>query len=160
GCPRDRLLNQDWPTSYFGLPERMERARANLKLAERNLQLAKEAQTKPNPSEKLPKKEKIRDLEQLKETLLALDKQIWEASTKGDTKALRKLMAENYLSIWALDDRTDKAQSLETAKRYRYSDRTMRDIEIRRVSQNAAVLTYVCSYKVSVDNEEPRELSD
>jgi hypothetical protein len=105
-------------------------------------------------------KEARDDDEKLKETLLDLDKQMWNASTKGDTKVLTKLMAENYLSIWASDDRTDKAAALETAKRYRYSDRTMRDVEVRRVSKDAAVLTYVCSYKVSVDQEEPRALPE
>jgi RNA polymerase sigma factor (sigma-70 family) len=100
------------------------------------------------------------DNEKLKETLLELDKQMWDASTKGDTKVLSKLMAETYLSIWAIDDRTDKAAALETSKRYRYSDRTLRDIDVRWVSKDAAVLTYVASYKVSVDNEEPRALPE
>jgi RNA polymerase sigma factor (sigma-70 family) len=100
------------------------------------------------------------DDERLKETLLELDKQMWDASTKGDTKVMEKFLAENYLSIWAIDDRTDKAAALETAKRYRYSDRTMRDIEVRQAGKDAAVLTYVCSYKVSVDNEEPRALQE
>ncbi len=98
--------------------------------------------------------------DKLKETLLKLDKQMWDASTTGDTKTMEKLMAQNYLSIWAIDDRTDKAAALETAKRYRYSDRTMRDLEVRRVSKDAAVLTYVSSYKVSVDNEETRQLPE
>jgi RNA polymerase sigma factor (sigma-70 family) len=101
-----------------------------------------------------------KDDDKLKETLLELDKQLWDASTKGDTKVHEKLLAENYLSIWAIDDRSDRAASLETAKRYRFSDRTMRDVEILRVSKDAAVLTYVCSYKVSVDNEEPRALPE
>src|SRR5579871_3589516 len=98
--------------------------------------------------------------EKLKETLLELDKQMWDASTKGDTKVMKSLMAEDYLSIWAIDDRTDKTAALETAKRYRYSERTMRDIEVRRVSKEAAILTYVCSYKVSVDGEEFRALAE
>jgi RNA polymerase sigma factor (sigma-70 family) len=96
----------------------------------------------------------------LKKTLLALDKQLWDASTKGDTKVPKKLMAENYLSIWAVDDRADKAGALEAAKRYRYSDRTVRDVEVLRVGKDAAVLTYVCRYKVSVDGEEPRALPE
>jgi RNA polymerase sigma factor (sigma-70 family) len=100
------------------------------------------------------------DDEKLKETLLELDKKLWDASSSGETKVVDKLLDENYLSIWAVDDRTDKATTLELIKRYRYSDRTMRDIEFRRVSKEAAVLTYVCSYKVSVDNEAPREVGE
>jgi hypothetical protein len=96
----------------------------------------------------------------LKETLLDLDRQMWDASTKGDTKVLRKFLAEDYLSIWALDDRTERTAALELARRYRYSDREMRDVEVRRVGQDAAVLTYVCNYKFSVDNEEPRALQE
>jgi RNA polymerase sigma factor (sigma-70 family) len=96
----------------------------------------------------------------LKETLLALDEKMWDASTRGDAKAADKLLAGNYLSIWAIDGRTDRATALETMKHYRYSDRTVRDVEVVRVSPDAAVLTYVASYKVSVDNEEPRELQD
>jgi RNA polymerase sigma factor (sigma-70 family) len=117
--------------------------------------LASHAQTtRPAP------KQVKEDDDRLKETLLALDEQMWDASTKGDTKVHDKLLAENYLSIWAVDDRTDRATALETAKRYRYSDRTMRDVEVVRVGKDAAVLTYVCSYKVSVDNEEPRALPE
>jgi RNA polymerase sigma factor (sigma-70 family) len=100
------------------------------------------------------------DGDKLKDTLLALDKELWDAAAKGDVDALKKILAEDYLSIWAVDDRTDKAAALETAKRYRYSDRTTRDVEARPIGKNAAVLTYVCSYKVSVDNEEPRALPD
>jgi RNA polymerase sigma factor (sigma-70 family) len=96
----------------------------------------------------------------LKETLLELDKRMWEASTSGDTVAAGKLLAENYVSIWALDGRTDRGAALEFAKRYKYSDRVMRDVEVVRVSHDAAVLSYVCNYKVSVDNEEPRALAE
>ena len=43
---------------------------------------------------------------------------------------------------------------------FRSSDRTVRDVEVVRVSSDAAVLTYVCSYKVSIDNEDPRPLPE
>jgi RNA polymerase sigma factor (sigma-70 family) len=107
-----------------------------------------------------PAARQAREDEKLKETLLDLDKQLWEASTRGDTKVAERLLARNYLSIWAIDGRTDKTAALEYGKRYRYSDRAVRDVEVIRVSPDAAVLTYVCSYKVSVDQEEPRALQE
>jgi RNA polymerase sigma factor (sigma-70 family) len=100
------------------------------------------------------------DDDKLKETLLDLDKQMWDASTKGDEKAMAKLMAENYVSIWAIDGRTDRAASLESVKRTKYSDRAMRDVEVVQAGKDSAVLTYICSYKVSIDNEEARQLQD
>jgi hypothetical protein len=106
-----------------------------------------------------PAKAKDED-EKLKDTLLDLDKKLWDASAAGDTKAADKLLDENYVSIWAVDNRSDKAETLGLMKRYRYSDRTMRDIEVRRAGKEAAVLTYVSSYKVSVDNEEPRAVAE
>ena len=73
---------------------------------------------------------------------------------------MAKLMGENYVSIWAIDGRTDRAASLESVKRTKYSDRAMRDVEVVQAGKDSAVLTYICSYKVSIDNEEARQLQD
>jgi ketosteroid isomerase-like protein len=99
------------------------------------------------------------DDNKLKDTLLALDTKYWDAWTKGkgdgDAKVVDKLLAEDYLCIWADDPPIDKAAAFEGVKHYRYSDRTIRDVEVRPVSKDAAVLTYACSMKVSVDEQEP-----
>jgi RNA polymerase sigma factor (sigma-70 family) len=100
-----------------------------------------------------------KDDEKLKDTLLALDTEYWDAWTKGkgdgDRKVVDRLLAESYLGIWASDPPIDKAAGLEGLKRYRYSDRTIRDVDARRVGKDTAVLTYLCSLKACTDNEEP-----
>lgn len=105
-----------------------------------------------------PKQAKEDD-DKLKDTLLALDTKYWAAWTKGkgdgDVKVVYTLLAEDYLCIWGDDPPIDKAAAFEGIKHYRYSERAIRDVEVRRISKDAAVLTYACSIKLSVDDQEP-----
>jgi RNA polymerase sigma factor (sigma-70 family) len=105
-----------------------------------------------------PKRDKKQD-EKLKATLLALDTEYWDAWTRGkgdgDRKVVARLLADNYLGIWGGDPPIDKAAGIEGLKRYRCSDRTVRDVDARRVSKDTAVLTYLCSMKAYTDNGGP-----
>jgi hypothetical protein len=115
---------------------------------------AQEGKKAPTPPSQVKE-----DDNRLKDTLLALDTKYWDAWTKGkgdgDAKVVDKLLAEDYLCIFGDDPPIDKAAAFEGIKHYRYSERAIRDVEVRRAGKDAAVLSYACSMKVSVDDQEP-----
>jgi RNA polymerase sigma factor (sigma-70 family) len=113
----------------------------------------------PDTKEQKKEQDKKGD-DKLKETLLALDEKLWEALTNGDTKLHEKHLGKDYISIWAVDGKTDKKATLEFIKDSKYSDRKVRDVELIRASKDTAIITYVTSYKVSVNNEPARSLED
>lgn len=78
----------------------------------------------------------------LKDFLLTLDKQLWEASAKGDWKVYETLLAKDYFGF-SPDGRFDKRANVEGVKRRHYSDWTIRDVEFKQVSNDVAILTYL-----------------
>jgi hypothetical protein len=83
----------------------------------------------------------------LKNTILALDRHLWEASARGDWRERQKFLADDMVSLSVLG-KYGKADSVEADKRYRCSDWTIRDAEVVRVSKDVAVLSYVYSCKI------------
>ena len=87
----------------------------------------------------------------LKKTLVALEKQAWDAAGKGDSAVYEKLLADDYFGFYANSSgiaRTEKATSIAAVKRRRYFDVTIRDADARRIGKDAAILTYIYSCKV------------
>jgi RNA polymerase sigma factor (sigma-70 family) len=84
----------------------------------------------------------------LKDFLITLDKQLWEASAKGDWRVYQTLLAEDYFGFSA-DGRFNKHANVEAVKRRRYSDWTIRDTEFKRISDDVAILTYSYDCKVT-----------
>jgi RNA polymerase sigma factor (sigma-70 family) len=84
----------------------------------------------------------------LKDFLLTLDKQLWEAAGKGDWKVYQTLLAHDYFGF-SPEGRYDKSSTVEAVKRRRYSDWTIRDVDFSRVSRDVAILAYVydCNVK-------------
>jgi RNA polymerase sigma factor (sigma-70 family) len=106
----------------------------------------------------VPKQVKEDD-DKLKETILALDDELWEGYTKSDLKVFEKYLAEDYHSIWQINDgKLDKAATLDHFKRNKYSDKDIQGAEVVRIDKDSAVLTYVCTYKATALNEESRKL--
>jgi uncharacterized protein (TIGR02246 family) len=88
---------------------------------------------------------------QLEATLLALEKEYWEAAGKGDWKVAEKLLADDFFSIYVNSSgsgREGKASVIAAVKRRRYSDLNMRYANVRRISKDTAILTYVYDCKV------------
>src|SRR5262249_42064681 len=88
---------------------------------------------------------------QLKATLLALEKEFWEAAGKGDWKVAEKLLADDF--FYAYDNssgsgRDGKATTIAAVTRRRYSDLKTRYIHVRRISNDAAIVSYVYDCKV------------
>jgi RNA polymerase sigma factor (sigma-70 family) len=87
--------------------------------------------------------------EQLTKTLLALDKQLWDAAKSGDWKVYDRLLARDFIGHSAASGRSDKQGSVENVKNRRYSEWTIRDVETKEISKDVAILTYVYSCKVN-----------
>jgi hypothetical protein len=83
----------------------------------------------------------------LKNTLLALDKAIWDAVATGDPAAVQKLYAADFVS-YSQYGRFNKQQSVASVPRYRCKDIQIRKVELHRVSKDVAILTYVYSTNV------------
>ncbi len=89
--------------------------------------------------------------ENLKNTLLALDKQIWEAGAKGDWKERQKFLSDDMVSISILG-KYGKADAALADQRLRTTDWTIHDPEVVRVSRDVAMLAYRYDCKI-VDPE-------
>jgi RNA polymerase sigma factor (sigma-70 family) len=79
----------------------------------------------------------------LKKTLLKLDELWW----KGDPETLRRLAADDLISVSPVG-RYDKPAMLAAAEHRRAVEGRRRDVEVRRISKDVAVLTYVYDCKV------------
>jgi hypothetical protein len=94
-----------------------------------------------------PKAEKQTD--NLRDTLLVLDKQFWEAGAKHDVDTLNKLIAHDYLGIAADGTKFTKDATLHNYRAMRTADlelTTARDVV--RINEHSAVVTYQGTYKV------------
>jgi RNA polymerase sigma factor (sigma-70 family) len=83
----------------------------------------------------------------LKNTLLALDGHLWEASSRGDWQERRKFLADDLVSISILG-KYGKAANVEADKRLRCRDWRISDPEVVPVSKDVALLTYVYDCKI------------
>ena len=92
-----------------------------------------------------------KDDRELKSTLLALNQQLWEAAAKGEAAVYEKLLADDYFGFYVNSagfGRNDKAANIAAVKRRRYYDGSVRNAEVRRITGDAAVLTYIYDCKV------------
>jgi hypothetical protein len=88
---------------------------------------------------------------QLRETLVALTRQTWDAAGKGDWTVYEKLLADDYCGLYVNSSgsgRPDKASTIAAVKRRRYFDVNIRDVEVRRIGKDIAILTYVYDCRV------------
>ncbi len=85
----------------------------------------------------------------LRDTLLVLDKQFWEASAKHDLDTLKRLVADDYQGIGHDGTRWNKAALLQQMSEVRTGDlKVLTDREVLRAGPQAAILTYEASFKV------------
>lgn len=96
---------------------------------------------------KLESSKKPEPIDNLKNTLLALDKHMWEAGAKGDWQERQKFMADDLVSISILG-KYGKADAAAGDQLRRTTDWTIRDPEVVRVSPDVAMLTYRYDCKI------------
>jgi ketosteroid isomerase-like protein len=84
----------------------------------------------------------------LKNTLLALDRHLREASARGDWRERGKFYADDMVTISVLG-KNGKADNVAADQRLRCTDRTVADAEVVPTGKNTAVLCYRYSCKVT-----------
>lgn len=82
----------------------------------------------------------------LQETLLALDKQAWDAASRRDWKEYEKLLRPGYL--WGYFGTGRSAPTVKDVQRRRYFDVNIRDVEAGKITDDVAFLTYVYNCQV------------
>ncbi|HLJ92216.1 MAG TPA: sigma-70 family RNA polymerase sigma factor [Gemmataceae bacterium] len=90
--------------------------------------------------------------EALKNTLLALEKQVFEACVKQDLDAYRKCYADEFVGF-SMHHRYTMADHLRGLRSVRFgTDYKISDVELIRLSDQAAILSYMGEWKV-YDND-------
>jgi RNA polymerase sigma factor (sigma-70 family) len=85
----------------------------------------------------------------LRDTILVLDQQFWEAASKHDVQSLGRLFASDYSGLGTDDTRYTKPTLLESYRQFRYSDlKVTTEREVVRIDEHSAILTYEATFKV------------
>jgi RNA polymerase sigma factor (sigma-70 family) len=85
----------------------------------------------------------------LRDTLLELDQQMWEARAKHDTDTLGRLLADDFLGLGHDGTRWTRSALLAHYKQIRTSDlQVTKPKEVVRLNADTAVLTYEARFKV------------
>lgn len=83
--------------------------------------------------------------------ILNLTLDSWNAAGRRDSSMAEKLLAEDYFGIYSTSagvGRSDKGTTVAGAKRRRYFEPSLRDIDARWIGKDAAIVTYVYDCKV------------
>jgi hypothetical protein len=90
-----------------------------------------------------------RDAGGLRDTILVLDKQFWEAAGAHDVETLGRLVAAEYVGFTPDGTRWDRESVLEQHRRVRTANlQVTREREVIRVSEDAAILMYEAKYNI------------
>ena len=84
----------------------------------------------------------------LKETVLALEKRMWEAHAKQDFAVFKNLVADDFVCIDTFGRPSDKAGVLDYVARFRVLEHTMKDVKVVLLNATSAIVSYEVQYKV------------
>jgi RNA polymerase sigma factor (sigma-70 family) len=102
-----------------------------------------------DPTSAVPKPARARPADgNLEETVLALEKRLWEAYAKQDVKAFENLLADDFFCIDMVGNRSGKAGVLDYVARFRVLEHTMKDVKVVLLNATSAIVTYEIHYKV------------
>jgi hypothetical protein len=85
----------------------------------------------------------------LKETVLALEKRIWEAHTKQDIDAFTSLLANDFTGTDIRGESYTKEDALNYVATYRVVDPIMKNARVVLLNASSAIVTYEIRYKVA-----------
>jgi hypothetical protein len=88
------------------------------------------------------------DQDNLKETVLAVEKRTWEAYAKQDVAAFKNLVADDFVCIDTFGRPSDKAGVLDYVARFRVLEHTMKDVKVVLLNATSAIVSYEVQYKV------------
>jgi len=84
----------------------------------------------------------------LKETVLVLEKRIWDAHAQQDVGAFKNLLADDYLGLDIHGDPYTKGGALEYVSKYRVEDGAMSNAKVILLNATSAIVTYEIRFKV------------
>jgi RNA polymerase sigma factor (sigma-70 family) len=79
--------------------------------------------------------------EDFNKAILAMEARYWEAAMKRDPEAMSKLYADDYVCV-SERGRSDKAANVAADKLFRSANLKFRNVEIVRLNNDAAIITY------------------
>jgi hypothetical protein len=85
----------------------------------------------------------------LKETVLALEKRIWEAHTSRDLDAVAALLADDYVGSDSRGRAETKKINLDWMVNFRVVDPEMKNAKVVVLNSNSAIVTYEIRYKIA-----------
>jgi RNA polymerase sigma factor (sigma-70 family) len=97
-----------------------------------------------SPQATLPKQ----DAGNLQETVLALQKRIWEANAKQDVAAMKSLLADDFVGRDKNGNPFDKADELLYVSRWCEFDHSLKEAKVILLNDSSAVVVYEVHYKV------------
>ena len=83
----------------------------------------------------------------LKETVLALQKRIWEANAKQDVTAMRNLLADDFSGLDANGGPFDKGDELRYVSEWCEFDHSIREAKVILLNDSSALVIYEVHYK-------------
>src|SRR5262249_12245573 len=84
----------------------------------------------------------------LKETVLALEKRLWEAYVKQDADTFQNLVADDFVCLDTFGRPSDKAGVLDYVAKFRILEYTINDVKVILLNATSAILSYQVDYKV------------
>jgi RNA polymerase sigma factor (sigma-70 family) len=87
------------------------------------------------------------DQANLKETVLALEKRIWEAHTKQDVDAFKNLLADDFVGTDVRGNSYTKEGALRYVATYRLVDTVMKNARVVLLNATSAIVSYEIRYK-------------
>jgi RNA polymerase sigma factor (sigma-70 family) len=88
----------------------------------------------------------IQDDGNIKETVLALVKRIWEAHAKQDANTFKNLLADDFVGLDINGGRYTKQGALNYVAQYRIVEYTLKDPEVILLNASSAIVTYEVSF--------------
>jgi hypothetical protein len=88
----------------------------------------------------------------LKETVLALEKRIWEAHSKQDVAVFKNLLADDFTGTDMFGRPYDKAGTLDYVAKFRVIEYAMTGIKVIPLNATSAIVSYQIDYKVRPTN--------
>jgi RNA polymerase sigma factor (sigma-70 family) len=79
--------------------------------------------------------------DQFNKAILAAEARFWEAAMRGDVEAMKAIYADDF-TAFSERGRSDKAANVEATKTYHSVGPKFRNVEIVRLTKDAAVITY------------------
>jgi RNA polymerase sigma factor (sigma-70 family) len=89
-----------------------------------------------------------RDEGNLKETVLALERRIWEAHSKQDVEVFKNLLADDFVGVDMFGRSYNKAGQLDYVAKFRVVEYSMKNVRVVLLGATSALVNYQIDYKV------------